>query len=469
MPGKLRVLFVDAINPAVEVESRYPSLGMAYLVSAARKALPGEIEFKIAGRDVQSVAESFKPHVVGISSVSQNFNIANDYAGYFSQKGTAVVMGGVHISAIPGCLPDGAAAACLGESEETFVELIKAYLGGGFSPETLAGISGIAFREGGEIKLTAPRPQIQNMDNIAMPARNLLDIQPHTYMFTSRGCPYRCTFCSSTRFWDKLRFFSAEYVVDEIGLLVRDYGVSMISFFDDLFAANTKRLEEIAVLLEKRGLNGKVKYTCSCRANVVKPELAKILKRLGVVSVGMGLESGDEETLKYLKGGTVNVAHNSRAIEVLKSAGIAANASFVIGSPDETFEQSMKTYNFIRKSRLDLFDIYLLTPYPGTPVWDYAKRRGLVSDDMDWSRLDVNVYREPGKAIILSETMKKEEVFSLYKRFRRLRFRRNLVKVFNHPMRRDLPMMAWKLFKEKVSALAESRQHDIKRNFNRHE
>ena len=449
----LRILFVDALNPRVEVESRYPSLGMGYLVSAVRKALPGAVEFKITGTGVRDTAESFKPHIVGISSVSQNFNIAKEYAGYFTGKGIPVLMGGVHISALPGCLPQGVAAACLGESEETFVELIKAYSGGGFTPEALAGIPGIAYREGGEIRLTAPRPQIPVLDSIALPARDLLDIGQHTYMFTSRGCPYRCTFCSSTRFWDKLRFFSAEYVVDEIGLLVRDYGVRMISFFDDLFVANFKRLEEIAVLLEKRGLNGKVKYTCSCRANVVKPELAKLLKRIGVVSVGMGLESGDEETLKYLKGGTVNVSHNFKAIEILKDAGIAANASFVIGSPNESREQSMRTYDFIRKSRLDLFDVYLLTPYPGTPVWDYAKGRGLVSDEMDWSRLDVNVYREPGKAIILSETMDKKEILSLYKKFRRHRLYRNFIKVLDHPMRRDLPRMAWKMMREKASGL----------------
>jgi radical SAM superfamily enzyme YgiQ (UPF0313 family) len=187
---------------------------------------------------------------------------------------------------------------------------------------------------------------------------------------------------------------------------------------------------------------------------VVKPHLAQLLKRMGVVSVGMGLESGDEETLNYLKGGNISVEANRNAVNILKDAGIAANASFVIGSPRETREQAMRTYDFIKESRLDLFDIYLLTPFPGTPIWDYARERGLVKDEMeDWSMLDVNVYREPDKAIALSEVMDKGELMSLYRKFRRLRLYRNVMKTLGHPMQRDLPRIAWKMFVEKISGL----------------
>jgi radical SAM superfamily enzyme YgiQ (UPF0313 family) len=225
----------------------------------------------------------------------------------------------------------------------------------------------------------------------------------------------------------------------------------MISFFDDLFVANLRRLEEIVALLEQRGLLGRVRYTCSCRADVVRPQLVQVLKRMGVVSVGMGLESGDDEILRFLKGGTTSVASNHRAIDLLKDAGIAANASFVIGSPRETRAQVLRTYEFIKHSRLDLFDVYVLTPLPGTPVWDMALDRGLVSGDMDWSRLDVNLYRAPEKAVIMSEVLSRDEVVELYTRFRRLRLRRNMIKVLNHPMRRDLPRIAVSLLRERLS------------------
>lgn len=460
MNKPLRILLVNAVNPNVEVETRYPNLGLGYLVSSVRKNLPqANIKFHIANSNIPATAAIFRPHLVGISSVSQNFNHAKQYADFFAGQGIPVILGGVHCTALPGNLPESATAACLGESEITFVELVKAFLEDAFTPKHLHTIPGIAYRDKNVLKLTEKREQISNLDTIPTPARDLLDIRPHTYMFTSRGCPYRCRFCSSSRFWQKLRFFSAEYVVDEIALLIRDYAVSMISFFDDLFVANQSRLEEILRLLEKRRLLGKVHFTCSCRANVVTPDLAAILARMNIVSVGMGLESGDEETLRFLKGGTLNVEHNRTAIEHLKNAGIRANASFVIGSPRETREQIMRTYEFIKTSRLDLFDVYLLTPYPGTPVWDDAKAKGIVSDSMsDWSCLDVNVYRSPEKAIILSEILSRKEIIGLYNKFRRLRLRRNLIKVWNHPMRRDLPRMAWNLTKERVSDFLKKRK-----------
>jgi len=449
----IRLLLINALNPRIEVENRYPGLGLAYIAASVRKKLPEvSFEFRIADRDIPRVCEEFRPDLVGISSVSQNFDIAKRYSDYFASKDIPVVLGGFHITALPGSLPSSANAACLGEGESSFVDIIKLYLADSLTPENLFQVPGVAFWKDGMVQCSAERPQISELDELPMPARDLLTIRRHAYMFTSRGCPFRCTFCASCRFWKTLRFFSAEYVVDEIEFLSEHYGVNMISLFDDLFVADKPRLERIARLLEKRGLAGKIKYTCSCRVNIVNEETVRLLSRIGVVSVGIGLESGDRETLRFLKGENVDLADNYSAIELLKKREIFVNASFIIGSPLETKEQIMRTYEFIRKSKLDLFDIYLLTPLPGTPIWEYAKARGLVRDDMpDWSRLSVNAYSEPDKAIILSEVLKKEDIIGLYKKFLYLRFFRNLSRVYRHPMRRDLPRMAINLIKEHIN------------------
>jgi len=454
MPDNLKILLINAINPGVEVESRYPGLGLGYLAASARKYLPNvKIQFRIAYRNIPRITKEFRPSLVGISSVSQNYNIAKNYADFFSRLKIPVMMGGIHITALPDCLPETVSAACIGEGETTFVRLIKAYLENQFNEEGLAKIPGIAYWDNGVIHKNEANTGIIDPDTLPFPARDLFHIHPHTYMFSSRGCPYRCNFCASSRFWNTLRFFSAEYVVDEIELLYRNYQVTMISFFDDLFAANERRLEAIIRILEKRRLLKKIKFTCSCRANTIKPELVELLSQMGVVSVGMGLESADEATLHYLKGNNIHTSDNESAIALLKKYNIAVNASFIIGSPYETRDQIMRTYHFIIKSKLDLFDIYLLTPYPGTPIWEYALKRGLVENDMqDWSRLDVNVYRNPGKAVILSEVLHREEILKYYKKFRFLRLRRNLLKVLNHPMKQDIPKMALALLKEKFSS-----------------
>jgi anaerobic magnesium-protoporphyrin IX monomethyl ester cyclase len=185
---------------------------------------------------------------------------------------------------------------------------------------------------------------------------------------------------------------------------------------------------------------------------MIDNQTVQLLSKMGVVSVGMGLESGDDETLQFLKGKSAKVTKNTQAINILKKAKIAVNGSFVIGSPQETREQIMRTYDFIRHSKLDLFDIYMLTPYPGTPIWAHAVENNLVSNNMaDWSCLDVNIYRFPERAIILSEILDRKEVIDLYKKFRRLRFRRNLRKVVNHPMMRDVPRMSLNLLREVIS------------------
>jgi anaerobic magnesium-protoporphyrin IX monomethyl ester cyclase len=265
-------------------------------------------------------------------------------------------------------------------------------------------------------------------------------------MFTSRGCPYRCVFCSSSRFWGKLRFFSAEYVVKEIKSIKETYPqVKMISFYDDLFIADKPRLKRIVELLTEESLNEKLAFSCSCRANLVADDVAKLLKEMNVVSVGMGLESGNQRILTYLKGEGITVEHNRNAVKILKKNSLAANASFVIGSPDETREEILETLEFIKEINLDFVDTYVLTPLPGTPVWEYAKKRGLVSDNMDWGKLDVSFAENHEKAIILSEKLSREELLSLYKTFQSLRYRTMLKNALKHPFALDIPKILSKI------------------------
>jgi len=441
-----RILFLRAIDPINEVASRYPGLGLAYLVSALRAHFGDDhFEFKIIeGGTYASVKKeilSFKPDVVGISTISQEYNVAKDYVSFCKGEGIPVIMGGIHITMLPESLLKDVELACLGEAERTIVDIFELYEREGcFDKASLANIKGIIFTdEDGKLVETEMQPLIAELDDIRMPARDLLNIAKHSYIFSSRGCPYKCTFCASTRFWDKVRLFSAEYVVREIKELYEKYDVRLISFFDDLFIINKSRLAEIAQLLKKEGLHGKIKYFCSCRANLVNDEVAALLKEIGVVSVGLGLESGCERTLKFLKGSSINVEHNRNAVVTLKKHGIAINASFVIGSPDETEAEMMETYRFIKSVPLYLIDIYVLTPLPGTPIWEYALERGLVSNDMDWTRLNVNFFENHRNAIIVSERYDHDELYRIYKKFRRLRFFVNAKNILRSPFVHDLP------------------------------
>jgi len=417
---KRKILFINSINPDRDIEIDRPPLGLGYLVSSLRESFgPDYIEFKIIDKNIEQTIIDFEPDIVGISSVTQNYNKAIQYAKIAKRHGLPVLVGGVHISLLPCTLTEDMDVGIIGEGEETIVELVNLFEKTGyFDPRELANIDGVVFRKNGTFAETKKRNPILPLDKIPLPAREFFTIRRSTYMFTSRGCPYRCSFCASSRFWDTVRFYSAEYVVNEIKYLVDRYKVELIQFNDDLFIADKKRLRQIVELLQNKGILDKVCFTCMVRSNLVDDELAYLLKKMNVVGVSIGLESAAPASLKYLKGDNITVDDHANALDILKKYGINAQAAFVIGSPKETEEEVMQSLDFIKQIRkegkLAGFDIYVLTPYPGTPVWEYAKSRKLVGEDMDWDILDVNFGWNYENAVILSETLTRSEIYRLF-------------------------------------------------------
>lgn len=449
--NRLKLLLFSSIDERSEVETRYAPIGLAGLAAGVNRDFPDDWEVRIANGNLPALLRDFAPDVVGLSCVSQNYHIAQAQARICRASSIPVLLGGVHISMLPASLTPDFTAAGLDEGEATLSDFLRIFQEcRGFPVDRLAAVPGVVFFDGDRRIQTAPRPPVANLDSIPIPRHDLLPPSSHRYLFTSRGCPYRCAFCASSRFWHKVRFHSPDRVLEEIHLLV-GLGARLISFYDDLFIADIKRLAEIAGRIAASDLPQRVKFTCSVRANTVTEPAAALLKSMNVVSCGLGLESGNPEILTFLKGKGITVEHNRKAVEILKRQGIKANASFVIGSPHETVEQMMDTYRFIRDTPLDLVDIYVLTPFPGTPVWDLARERGLVSDDMDWSRLNVNWEVGGDRAILLSETVTREEMARMYARFRRLRFRKNIKAVWSHPLLRDLPAILWKTSQERMS------------------
>ena len=206
-------------------------------------------------------------------------------------------------------------------------------------------------------------------------------------------------------------------------------------------------------LLNKSNLLGQVRFAANARANLLTDEVVSLLKEMNVVSVGMGLESGSQRILHYLKGTSISIEDNYNAVKMLKKYKIAANASFVIGSPDETKEEILETLRFIKKSGLDLVDTYVLTPFPGTPIWTYAKEKGLVSDDMDWDKLNVMFATNSEKAIILSQTLSRKQLSSLFTKFRRLSLFLAAKNVLGHPFLTDVPKILINKIVEKLNRL----------------
>lgn len=432
----MRVLLITAINVNEEIETRYSPLGLAFLSSYLKKYLPGTIVKISVG--VSSELDRFKPDVVGISAVTQNFGIAMRYAEEAKRKGCVVVLGGVHISTLPESLPPYVDVGVIGEGEETFLEILKRY-----PQRDFGSIKGVVFyKDDTSLIVTQPREPIEDLDSIPFPDRSILKIDKHAYIMTSRGCPFRCRFCSSSRFWRGVRFASAEYVADEISLLVREFAVERITIYDDLFTAKKSRLRRLVELLEKEQIVSRVKFSCSSRANITDEETICLLKRMGVVSIGFGLESGNERILQFLKGDDIRLADSIHAISLAKKHQLFVNGSFIIGLPDETREEILDTYNFMKALQLDSTDVYVLTPFPGTYFWEVASRKRLVSQNMKWEKLNTNFTKiKKDDAIILSDKLSYDEIRSLYLRFQRFALLRNIARIWRHPFFADVPTL----------------------------
>jgi len=381
---------INVIDKNSKIERHMPHLGLGYIAAYLRKySHINKIE--IIDDDIIEKLRFNKPDIIGITSVSQNFNRAISLSENIKNEfQIPIIVGGIHISALPHTLPTCFDVAVIGEGEHTMLELLELYEKNGLDKNTLEKIHGIAFHNSNKIEITEKRELIEPLDNIPFPARDLLNIGTHTSMITSRGCPYHCVFCSSSAYWRKTRFFSADYVVAEIKELVEKYSVTMIDLWDDLFIADKKRLERISRLLKEEGITDKVSFNCQARTNLINDETLKYLKNMNVNQLSFGFESGSQKILDYLKKNTVTVEQNRNAVFLSKRAGFIVNGSFIIGSPDETKEDINNSLKFLKNTPLDSGSIFQLIPYPGTELWDYAKEFGIVNDRMDWNKLNQN-------------------------------------------------------------------------------
>lgn len=445
-----RVLFIDAGDCARKMHYRYWPLWPGYLASYIDKDIgEGRFDFRYMRRNLHNLhneIQFYKPDVVAISSVSGYYTYAMQCARIAKEQKVPVVVGGIHISSMPHTLTDDMDVACIGEGGETFLKLLVHLLEHGrFRLERLEGVRGIVYRKDGILVQTPLRPNLKTLDGMPHPKRSLTGYHRSDTMLTSMGCSFKCIFCSATRYWPKVIYASADYVMEEIAELIGN-GVKIIRFYDDLFTINKERLKSIAEMTINNGFHKKAKFVCYVRASTLSPEVVRLLKAMNVVAAYMGLESGCDRTLKYLKGGG-SAEENLNAIIMLKEAGIQANASFIIGALDETREEIMETYEFIRMSPLDAVSVSPLVAFPGTPVWNDAKERGLVSDDMDWRKLH---------GVILSRRLSAEEIQTLMQKFGRLCFKKRLRALPNSPWLTELPKVATLEFLDKVMGLTRS-------------
>jgi anaerobic magnesium-protoporphyrin IX monomethyl ester cyclase len=387
---QIAIGFIQA-NNEIDVQW-YKPLVFGYLKAYLEKKLPFSVKMEL----VEHLNQIQEFHILGISSTSQNFASALSIARQAKQaaKGIITILGGHHVTYLHNTMTPDFDIGVIGEGEQTFFEIVEAILAEGGLPgmEILQAIRGIVYWHNGKLVTTRMRPLISPLDSLPHPYRFAED---KTYIFTSRGCPFNCSFCSSSAFWHKTRFFSSEYVVEEIEqLLERFPAITHLPIQDDLFIANQSRLLEIIEMLEARKIADRVNFSFSVRANLVTDEMCQTLSRLKIVSVSFGAESGSDRILRLMNK-NATVAQNQKALDFLHRYGINTICSFIVGWPTETEEEVKQTFEFIRNNVLEKKlptrnAINILMPIPGTSLWDESVKSGKIDPQrVDWSQLSI--------------------------------------------------------------------------------
>lgn len=411
----MHIVLSQILNRDEPDQKMFPALGLGYLAAFASERMDG-LEFKYAETADEILAA--QPDVVGISSVSENFDGARLLVSQIREVFDGpLILGGIHISTSPGSLPRECDVGVIGEGELTFLELIRAIAADRRRwKDSLGSIPGLCYWSNDKLRLTPEREQVGDLDTLPYPDESVLGkgwatLEGGTqYVVTSRGCPYDCSFCSSAHFWHRVRYFSAEYVLGQLSRIIEKSSPRAIIFGDDLLIANKERLSAIASGIESSGIADDVSFLCNVRSNHVDKELCSTLKRMNVSGVALGLESGSDRVLGLMNKRT-SVAQHENALRELHEAGMNVYTSFILGTPGETIEDIKLTVDFIeRNQRVHFdFDIYPLIPYPGTRFWDYAVGKGLIDESVSSEVFQVGALTfTPDKYLYLNEKVPRE-------------------------------------------------------------
>ncbi|RLB83511.1 MAG: hypothetical protein DRH17_02535 [Deltaproteobacteria bacterium] len=319
-----------------------------------------------------------RPSCVGISvnslTILDGLKLAKEIKRL--EPGCWIVMGGPHATLFPErtLADENVDYVVVGEGEYALRDLLRS-LDGPARP--------------GEGKKIIRAQRIDNLDDLPMPARHLTEfelydrsfevvkqIQPADMLASSRGCPFSCSFCSSSRLWGRqYRTRSALRVLEEVKTLLSVYDSKAFYFREDNFTCNRQHVEDICNALIAEGIN--IPWECESRVDTLDLKLIRLMRKAGCASIWFGIESGSQRILnKISKGITTDQAR--RVFAWCREEGIKTGAMFMIGFPDETYEEMMMTRDFALELAPNLASVSVYVGYPHSPLYQYYLENGLV-------------------------------------------------------------------------------------------
>ena len=368
-----------------------PPLGLAYLASSLRRA--GH-SVSLKDLNVEDAPDDLTSYdLVGITADTPRYPLSLAWAKRAKEAGTFVVLGGPHVSFLDEeALESGWVDVVVrGEAEIVLPSLVDSLE----THEDLSGVPGLSYLKGSLLRRTPDAEAPSDLDSLTPPARDLLPMplyrglrlagRPITSLITSRGCPFNCTFCASSRFsGTKWRTRSVPSIMAEIEEIVTRYHYSALAFLDDNFTLDPKRVIQICdeILRQRWDL----KWWCFSRPDTLTKNegMIEAMAAAGACYVFMGIESASQGVLDSY-GKRAHAGSAEAAIGLLRRHRINTTASYVLGEVEETEEMIRATIHQAIRLRAGSAQFSLLTPYPGTDLFMRLRERIF---EKDWSKFD---------------------------------------------------------------------------------
>lgn len=374
-----------------------PPLGLLYIASVLEKNninlnLLDTYAENLNWGQVEAKIKHYNPTILGLTCVTSTFNEVVKIVEIAKKNNPQIVtiVGGPHVTAIPKKILEKYSnidIIVVGEGDYTLLEIHTELK----NKKNFKNVKGIAYRNENKIIVNERRELISDLDLLPFPARHLIknnlykpskDMSAKDSFFTvltSRGCPNRCTFCSSKiMFGTMTRFRSPENVIDEIRQTLKFFNTKQIVFMDDTFTLVKDRVLKICELLKEFDLE----WGCLARVNTVDEEMLKKMKESGCNWIGYGVESGSADILIKIKKG-ITIEQVKKAVSITKKVGIPCTAFFILGHLDETPESVEETIKLAKEIDADFAQFNVLTPYPGTEVYERAIKESLITRDFE--------------------------------------------------------------------------------------
>lgn len=378
----MRVLLIQPDEIAKNYEIKRPPLGLAYLATVLSKNHSVKIlDMRLKSNTVvkfEEALKSFKPDFVGFSlialSLDQAFQLTKIVKARTSAK---TVLGGPEITLYPEKYLKRKDIDFIfrGEGEHTFPKLLDCIE----RNKDYSKIPGLGFKINGKVIINQYE-FIEDLDSLPFPDWDLFELRkyrpkPSKIKFpimTSRGCPYKCSFCDSTIINGPYRVRSAKNVVDDMEFVHKKYHNTNFQIMDDNFAVFPKRVSGICDRILKRNL----KFTWVVGQGFAPPsanyELFKKMKQAGCIAVYFGIESADDEVLRAIRK-PFTVEQVKKAIKWAKQAGLIVKAPFISGLPKSTYEKEKKYIDFFKETKIDMPKMLQIIPFPGTDIYEWVK------------------------------------------------------------------------------------------------